>query len=147
MWCVKVPLTGGLRAAYLGQVFHRKGLDLTTQLFSTLKCYSSLNLRKTPVWKKDNLNSSFLLGRLLKPWFCLWKCRSAMQPTVELWNVDREKFRPRTGMSLSHTSTASNPLLLVTHVCHDLAAGFYLSKQVWLIKVISHLYSVLHLLQ
>lgn len=66
---------------------------------------------------------------------------------MERWNVDREKYRPRTGMPSSPTSTASNPLSLVTHVCHDLAAGFYLSKQVWLIKVMSHLYNVLHLLQ
>lgn len=66
---------------------------------------------------------------------------------MERWNVDREKYRPQTGMPFSHMSTASNPLSLVTYVCHDLDAGFYLSKQVWLIKTMSHLYNILYLLQ
>lgn len=130
------------------QVFHQRRLNLTMQLFSTLKCYSLLNLRKTPVWKKDNLNCDFLFGRIFEPRFCIQKCQSAVQPTIARWNVDREKYRPWAGMPFTHTSTASNPLSLVIHVYHVLAAGFlFFSKQVWLIKAMSRLYDVLHLLQ
>ena len=102
-----------------------RGLDLTMQLFSMLKCYSLPNLRKTPVWKKDNSDCDFLFGRIFEPWVCIQKCQSAVQPTITQWNVDREKYRPWAGMPFSHTSTANNPLSLVIHVYHVLAAVFF----------------------
>lgn len=150
MWYVKVLLTREIwRTAYLWCRYSIKD-------GWTWPCSSSPRWSVIVFWisgkhhygKKDNLNCDFLFGRIFEPRFCIQKCQSAVQPTIARWNVDREKYRPWAGMPFSHTSTASNPLSLVIHVYHVLAAGFlFFSKQVWLIKAMSHLYDVLHLLQ
>lgn len=110
------------------QFSHWRGLDSTTALLHDEMLHSSESQENTSMEKKtiwtaasnlvDSSSHGFGFGNIKV------LCSS-------LWSVDRERYQPQPAMPSSHTSTASNPLSLVTHACHDLAAGFHLSKQVW----------------
>lgn len=59
VWRVKVPLTGAFKNCRMCSSPIEEGWT-RPQLYSTMKCYTLLNLRKTPVWKKRQFEQQLL---------------------------------------------------------------------------------------